>query len=330
MKTFSLWSIFLRLFAVIGLIAVVVVCLLAMPLKEPLMLETIYKGAMSINQEGKPELTHFQARDGTWLAYRLYPASNISNTKIERLAILAHGSSGSSSQMNMIGKALADSGITSVAIDVRGHGASGTRGDISYLGQLEDDLSDLLDELHKIHPTEKVMLIGHSSGGGFALRIAGSSLATKFDRFLLLSPYLGYSAPTNQENESASTWVEVDLPRMVAITLLSQIGIDWLQGMPTIAFANAPNSKKHGTSCYSYRLMINYGPPEDWKEAFLKAAGRIEVIAGKNDELMNSPAFKTALEPLGVKVELLDDVDHMGIVYTQSSLEAIRKAAISP
>ncbi len=327
MKILSLRNFFLWIFAIMGLIAAILVCMLAMPLNEPKMLETVCKGALSINQEEKPQLTHFQARDGTWLAYRLYPASN---NKTEQLAILAHGSSGSSSEMNMIGKALADSGITSVAIDIRGHGASGARADISYLGQLEDDLSDLLEELHTIHRAAKVMLIGHSSGGGFALRIAGSSLATKFDRFLLLAPYLGYSAPTNRTDESASTWVEVDLPRMIAINLLSQIGIDWLQGMPTIAFASAPNSKKQVTSCYSYRLMINYGPPEDWKEAFLKSASRIEVIAGKNDELMNSPAFLAALEPLGVKVELLDDVDHMGVVYTQSSLEAIRKAAYIP
>ena len=91
---------------------------------------------MKISREGLPELSRFQARDGTWLAYRLYPAANGGR---EKLAILAHGSSASSDEMHMIAKALAAAGIVAVAIDARGHGASGTRGDIGYIGELDDE-----------------------------------------------------------------------------------------------------------------------------------------------------------------------------------------------
>ena len=35
-------------------------------------------------------------------------------------------------------------GCETYAVDIRGHGGSGTRGDITYIGQLEDDLADLV------------------------------------------------------------------------------------------------------------------------------------------------------------------------------------------
>jgi hypothetical protein len=54
---------------------------------------------------------------------------------------------------------------------------------------------------------------------------------------------------------------------------------------------------------------------------------RAQVIAGENDELMDAPAYKTAVEPLGAKVTLLPDVDHMGIVYQPAALGAIVTAA---
>jgi pimeloyl-ACP methyl ester carboxylesterase len=304
--------------AFIGLSTLILFGMLQVPLKEPRVLETIDQGARTISSEGLPEREYFQARDGTWLAYRYYPA----NAPSDRLAVLIHGSAGSSSTMNDIGKALSQHGVSAFALDIRGHGASGTRGDIAYLGQLEDDFSDFLDELHKNYQHKKVILLGHSSGGGFALRIA-----EKVDQLILLAPYLGYMAPTNREVDSAHSWVEVNLPRMFAIMFLEKLGITSPQCLPTIAFATAPEAKKHVTSCYTYRLMCDFAPPDDWQTPFQKAPSNIIVIAGLQDELMNSPAYKTTLEPLGISVTLLDGVDHMGVLYAPSSLAAICKAS---
>ena len=41
-----------------------------------------------------------------------------------------------------LSQALAGHGVETFAVDMRGHGTSGTRGDIGYVGQLEDDLAD--------------------------------------------------------------------------------------------------------------------------------------------------------------------------------------------
>ncbi len=307
--------------ALIGLVMLALIAALAAPLHSPPPLASIHAGAMSVELEGLPALSRFQARDGTWLAYRLYPAQG------DRVAILAHGSSASSDEMNAIGRELARNGVTAVAIDARGHGASGTRGDIAYIGQLDDDLADLIAHLRRSYPSEKLELIGHSAGAGFVARIAGGPLAPQFDRFIVLSPYLGYRAPTNRPNDGPGRWAEVDYPRVIALALLNRFGISWAQSLPSLAFASVPEAAPFVTSRYSYRLMNNYTGPDDWQAAFRAAKGRIQVIAGEDDELMDAPAYKTALEPLGAKVTLLPGVNHMGVVYQPAALAAIVAAA---
>lgn len=304
-----------------GILSLAIAGLLAAPLSQPPALASIHAGAVAIGDTARPALSRFQARDGTSLAYRLYPARNGAT---DRLAILVHGSSGSSADMHAVARALADSGVAAAAIDTRGHGASGTRGDIGYIGQLDDDLADLVAELRPQYPTARLTLIGHSSGGGFTLRIAGEPEGKLFDRFVLLAPYLGYSAPTNRPSEGPGRWADADIPRILALMFLRRLGVDWGQSLPVIAFANAP-AARNVTSRYSYRLLTNFGPPQDWKGAFEAASAPIEVIEGEKDELMDAPKYADALKPFGSKVHLalLADVDHMGAVREPSALAAI-------
>jgi pimeloyl-ACP methyl ester carboxylesterase len=309
--------------ALVGAAAIAIVLMLAWPVRPPPALASIRAGAKAIDETGAPDLGRYQARDGTWLADRLYPAQNGS---ADRIAILAQGSSASSIEMNAVAKALAGAGVTAVALDMRGHGASGTRGDIAYPGQLDDDLADLVATLRKAYPAARFSLIGHSAGGGFALRIAGSKLGDAFDRFVLLAPYLGHSAPTNRPAEGPGLWAAPDMPRILATLALERLGIDWPQSLPALAFANAPEAKMFVTSQYSFRLMGNYTAPPDWQDAFAHAKGRIVVIAGAGDELMDAEAYKRTLPPLGVQPTILPGVDHIGIVHQPEAIKAILAA----
>src|SRR6202047_3987567 len=169
----------------IGALAVLIVgALLTFPVSPPPALESIRAGAMAIDRSGMPEVTRFQARDGTSLAYRHYPAAN---GHLRGIAIVIHGSGGHSTGMNEIAKRLAADNFLVVAPDMRGHGGSGTRGDIGYDGQLDDDLDDLIAELRRQYLTGHFALLGFSSGGGFALRAAAGRLSSAFDRVVVLS-----------------------------------------------------------------------------------------------------------------------------------------------
>ncbi len=248
------FSVLLGMLALVGVAAITLALMLASPVRRLPPLASIHEGAMRIGALGAPDLSRFQARDGTWLAYRVYPAASGAR---DRIAVLAHGSSASSIEMHPLAASLAAAGLTAVALDVRGHGASGTRGDIAYPGQLDDDLADLIAELRKADSRAKFSLIGHSTGGGFALRVADGPLGRDFERFVLLAPYLGYSAPTNRPAKGQGLWAAPDLPRIIATILLGRLGIDWPQSLPAIAFANAPEAKMLVTSEYTFRLLQN-------------------------------------------------------------------------
>jgi hypothetical protein len=104
--------------------------------------------------------------------------------------------------------------------------------------------------------------------------------------------------------------------------MLERIGIDWPQTLPVIAFANMPGARKT-TPRYSYRLLANYGPPHDWKNAIEATKDRVEIIAGEKDQLMDADGYKNAIAPLGMRVTILPEVDHIGLVYRPSALKAI-------
>ncbi|HKU05593.1 MAG TPA: alpha/beta hydrolase, partial [Bradyrhizobium sp.] len=172
----------------VGVLSVVVLAMLSKPLQRPPELRSISETVRAVDRSTMPALQRFSARDGTELAYRHYPARGASSG---RIAILVHGSSGSSVAVHALADALAARGVATWVPDVRGHGGSGTRGDIGYFGQLDDDLVDLVALVRKAAPTEPLTLLGHSSGGAFALRIAGSPMQNLFARTVLLAPHLG-------------------------------------------------------------------------------------------------------------------------------------------
>ena len=177
-----------------GALALLLAALVATPPTRPPELQSISQARGSVDFTALPAVERFQARDGTALGYRHYPASGPATG---RAAIVVHGSSGASGgTIHALSAALAARGVEIWAVDIRGHGTSGTRGDIGYVGQLEDDLADLVAVTRKTAPTAPLTLVGHSSGGGFALRVAGSPIQNLFERTVLLAPYLGYDAPT--------------------------------------------------------------------------------------------------------------------------------------
>jgi alpha-beta hydrolase superfamily lysophospholipase len=304
-------------FAFIGLAALLLAGMIASPVRRPPELMSVSKTAGAVDRSTMPGLDRFHARDGTELAYRHYPARSPATGQI---AIVVHGSSGSSVAVHALADALAKRGVETYAPDMRGHGGSGTRGDIVYLGQLDDDFSDFVGEIRKVHPVAPLTLLGHSSGGGFALRIAGSPIQNLFVRTVLLSPYLGYDAPSSRQN--AGGWASPDLPRFFGLSMLRRLGIVCCESLPTIAFAVGPNTSAILAATYSYRLMRNFGATRDYREDLAAATKPVAVFAGAADELMFPDKYSEAVGPRAT-VRLIDGVNHMGILSDPAAVSAI-------
>jgi alpha-beta hydrolase superfamily lysophospholipase len=303
--------------ALFGFAALLLAATVATPIRRPPELTSISLTARAVDRSGMPGIERFHGRDGTELAYRHYPARAPATGQI---AVVVHGSSASSIAVHALAKGLAGRGVETYAPDIRGHGGSGTRGDIVYLGQLEDDLSDFVAEIRKANSTAPLTLIGHSSGGGFALRVAGSPIQNLFARTILLAPYLGYDAPSSRQD--AGGWASPDIPRFLGLTLLRRLGIACCESLPTIAFAVPPDSNRILASTYSYRLMRNFGSSTDYRTD-LAAAGRpVAVFAGAADELMFPDKYRDAVGQRA-PVTLIDGVNHMGIVSDPAAVTAI-------
>ncbi len=268
-----------------------------------------------------PATRRFAARDGATLAYRAYPAAP------DRVAVLIHGSSGSSISVHGFAKALQAAGISVFAPDIRGHGESGRIGDIDYIGQLDDDLADLLAALGPMPAGGKRVLIGHSSGGGFTLRIAGGAIGDRFDGYLLLAPYLSHDAPTVRPFGDA--WAAPAVPRIIALFVLSQLGIRWFEGLPVIAFAvPRQDQTRIRTPTYSYRLWASFAPHRDWQGDIRNIRRPAMVLAGANDELFRAEQYAPVFKALrqDIPVELVPKLDHMGITMTPEGRAATIKA----
>lgn len=303
-----------------GLCALALTAMVATPVVQPPELRSIGATARTVDRSTLPRLEYFVARDGTELAYRHYSARTQSTGKI---AILVHGSSGSSVAAHALADALAGHGVETYAPDIRGHGASGTRGDVVYVGQLEEDLADLVAMVRKTSPSEPLTLLGHSAGGGFALRIASSPIQNLFARTVLLSPFLGYDAPTTRPD--AGGWASPDIPRILGLMALRKLGIDCCEALPVLAFAVPPNSQKILVATYTERLRRNFAASPDFRRDLAAVTRPMTIFAGAEDELMLADRYADAVKGAAVPVDvkLIAGIDHMGIVSTAKAVSAV-------
>jgi len=265
---------------------------------------------------------HYAARDGAQLTYRRYaPAGGLPS---RGSVVLVHGSSANSQSMHPLAQSFAQAGFTAYALDMRGHGASGPRGDIAYIGQLDDDLEDFVST---VQPAGPKTLVGFSSGGGFALRVAGGVRQALFDNYLFMAPYTNRRAPTFRPD--AGGWVSVGVPRVIALTLLNRIGITAFNHLPVLAFAINDAPRAELTPTYSYALATNFQPEEDYQRDIREIHKPAAVLAGQDDEVFVAARFAQVFADAGrpdIPVTLVPATGHIMLTVSPAARAAAVQA----
>jgi pimeloyl-ACP methyl ester carboxylesterase len=241
--------------------------------------------------------------------------------------VLVHGSSGTDASMLKLAQALQTAGASVYAISLRGHGGSGTaNGDVSYIGQLDDDLADLVKGLGLDKAGVHRTLAGFSSGGGFVLRIAGGKQAGLFNDYLAISPFVAQDSPTNRPN--AGGWAGVAVPRVIALTLLSSVGVPWFENLPAIHFATDAKASNSRTPVYSFRLAASLQLGRDWRGALARISAPTEIVIGANDELFVADRFKPMMQEVNprIGVTAVPDETHLGMIAGPPPTAAIAAA----
>jgi non-heme chloroperoxidase len=274
----------------------------------------------SVDYSDMPPLTTYPARDGAPLAFRFYPGNPA------RIVVIVHGSSSNGASLHPMAKAAQAEGFTTYTMDIRGHGASGMKGDIAYNGQLDDDLADFVAYLRQQTPDATLQLAGFSSGGAFALRTAGGSNGDLFDRYVLVSPALPYNAPTMRPN--AGGWVQPFIPRIVGLTILDRFGIHTFEHLPVLAFAVDPLSSANPTASYSYRLQQNYSAHADFSADIRNIRKPTRLLVGAEDDLLIADAFAPlfGVERSDIPIKIIPGLGHTEMSVMPEALSAFVEA----
>jgi non-heme chloroperoxidase len=322
-----------RRFAVgIGISLIVLLCVAGAMVafshpNQPQALHSVTDPFAQMDLASMPSVARYKARDGAQLSYRLYPG------KGNQVIVLVHGSAGSSSDMHLMAKALQNTGATAIVPDLRGHGANFPHGDVAYVDQLDDDMADLASSLKPGYKGQPWTLLGFSSIGGLALRIASEHQGDAFQRFVLLSPFLRYDAPTARPaavqpgKDQSSHWYSVSIPRIVGLSILNNFGIHHLDGLPVLAFP-VPTDIEATTASYSFGMYQNFDPHDDFRSDIRHVSKPMQVFVGSRDELFLPDEFSEVFSAnrKDIPVTILPGMTHSDMVTRPMAIEAVVKA----
>ena len=277
---------------------------------------------MGFEQVYKSENRFFTVRDNKKIfAYRFAKQSN--NT-----IILIHGVASSAYLYNKTAGLLQEATQAEVyAIDLRGHGQSeGNRGDVDYINQYVDDLADILRTIRKEKPNGKIIIAGHSMGGGVALRYAMAKQYEQPDGFLLFAPLIGHNSPAfpqaqANENMDEEPFMKIHIERIIGLTMLNEIGNHDYDSLPVLFF-NLPEAVP--LTKYSHRANKSMAP--DDYVAGLKAVDKpLLVLMGSEDEAFSPEATKEAiLKNSNGAFQIIGKASHNGVRYNSQSFTFVK------
>jgi alpha-beta hydrolase superfamily lysophospholipase len=282
---------------------------------RPEAMASINEPFKTVDMSGLPPLRTFLGADNRELGYREYIGQGAAGS-----VTLVHGSSADSSSMHPLAMALAAAGYRVYTLDIRGHGGSGSRGHIGFIGQLESDLEAFVGA---VRPQAPAMLAGFSSGGGFVLRFAASERQALFDSYLLLAPFLGQDAPSHRPDSGG--WISVGVPRIIALSLLNRLGISSLNHLPVIRFALDDNAREILAPEYDFNLAMNFRPESNYLASIQRVRRPCAVLAGDADEAFRTDQYQPIVRQAGRdwSVRLLPGVGHIGLLLSPVALEAM-------
>lgn len=277
---------------------------------------------MGFEQVYKSETRYFTVRDNKQIfAYR-FPNQS------ENTIVLIHGVASSAYMYNKTAGLLQEATQAEIyAMDLRGHGQSdGNSGDVDYINQYVDDLADIIKEIRKEKPNGKIIIAGHSMGGGVALRYSMEKQYEQPDGFLLFAPLIGHNSPAFQkieatENIAEEPFMKIHIERIIGLTMLNEIGNHDYDSLPVLFF-NLPETIP--LRKYSHRANTSM-TPKDYVTGLKAVKAPMLVLIGSNDEAFSAEELQKAiLENSSGKVHIIDKETHNGVRHNTQSFNFIK------
>jgi len=278
---------------------------------------------MGFEQVYETENYTFTTRDNTKIFAYKFPNSS------QNTIILIHGVGSSAYLYNKTAGLLQKATQAEIyAIDLRGHGQSGGNiGDVNYINQYADDLTDIVRTIRKEKPKGKIIIAGHSMGGGISLRYAMMQNKEKVDGFILFAPLIGHNSPafaqeTQTDKDTISEpFMKIHTGRIIDLKMLNEIGNHEHDSSPVLFF-NLPESIP--LRKYTYRANTSMAP-DDYVDGLKSVDVPMLVLVGSEDEAFNAEVLQKAiLENSTGDVKIIQEVTHNGIRHNEQSFKLIK------
>lgn len=286
----------------------------------PVPLKSINEPFSMVDFSGIPSGSTLKARDGTDIFYKKYLAK-----KEQAVALLLHGSSAYGLSLHPLARTLAKKHITAYALDIRGHGQTGKRGDVDYINQPSTDIEDFISFLRQAHAGKPIVLVGFSAGAGLALKTVGLGFAKNID-LVLVSPFLGpYAEPTTAYNPykiKGEKWAYPNIPRIIGLSIINTLGIHHFDYLSAIIYA--ADRIPQLTPKYSHRLLLSV-TPQDAQSLLQKVNVPISLLIGEKDEIFYSESFANFVLPVqpNTSIGIIPNVNHIGMILNPAGHKAI-------
>ncbi len=246
----------------------------------------------------------FALRDGGWITAR-----QTGPDAADDVILLVHGIAAAGKRwVNPAGLMSEASGARVIAVDLRGHGgSSGARYHVDRIGQYEDDIAEVIEQLRLDAPTVRVWLAGHSMGGGIVLRYALKPGHPAVAGYILLAPVFG-PGPTAPAAPVPDAPLWIDQARITALILLNRARIRQLNHL-SVAQVNAPPEYP----AYSFAALASGLPLPPATPA--DALGAMErpflIVAGIDDAVIRAEGYREVAGDLPHgRIELLSGLGH--------------------
>lgn len=226
------------------------------------------------------------------LGYRYYAAPSSVHL------VLIHGAGCFGDQLHTMASSIANDGKAQVTtLNMAGHGLSdGVRGHaVQSPEQILEDVHAYLHQLRSEGTCDRIVLGGHSAGGGVVLAASRSSVDRLIDGYLFLAPYLGLGSPTVRPYFGG--WTGVRSLKLRALVLANLFGIRKFNDATVIDFdENACVLDPRYVKNWSFETMMAFGPGR-WlpRAAPISPEKPVLLLAGERDECFDPDLYQDAL-----------------------------------
>ncbi|MCW9016504.1 MAG: alpha/beta hydrolase, partial [Kangiellaceae bacterium] len=213
-------------------------------------------------------------------------------------------------------------------------------GDTDYIGQLEDDLADLVSKLTKKQGYELVVG-GHSAGSLIALRYINKYSCGQLSGYFTIAPPLTQSHETRKYDLDGNNWQfllryfrnkpyyrdmplqsQKFLPRLSIFKYIVAGWLPWLRHKTVMTFPTIGNSDINKRGGYSFNLLSSYGIA-NYPDAFSEITVPCSFVIGEHDDVISPDIleciFNWYLSPyISKKFKLVPKANHISVITSAS------------